>query len=69
MHAKVEYAFYIVLKEFHSSYWCSISILLQGDGGSPLICPLRDQPGRYVQAGIVAWGIGKRRCLLKQFNS
>ncbi|XP_014361308.2 phenoloxidase-activating factor 2-like [Papilio machaon] len=27
-----------------------------GDGGSPLVCPL--QTDRYVQAGIVAWGIG-----------
>ncbi|XP_013164489.1 PREDICTED: trypsin-3-like isoform X1 [Papilio xuthus] len=27
-----------------------------GDGGSPLVCPV--QTDRYVQAGIVAWGIG-----------
>ena len=32
--------------------------LLQGDGGGPLVCPLRDNPSRYIQAGIVAWGIG-----------
>lgn len=30
----------------------------QGDGGSPLVCPLRNDPKRYVQAGIVAWGLG-----------
>ncbi|KAK7073778.1 hypothetical protein SK128_024245 [Halocaridina rubra] len=29
-----------------------------GDGGSPLICPRKNDPGHYVQAGIVAWGIG-----------
>ncbi|XP_013146538.1 PREDICTED: trypsin-3-like [Papilio polytes] len=27
-----------------------------GDGGSPLVCPV--QTDRYVQTGIVAWGIG-----------
>ncbi|KAF7991450.1 hypothetical protein HCN44_008762 [Aphidius gifuensis] len=30
----------------------------KGDGGSPLVCPLRNNPSRYVQAGAVAWGIG-----------
>ncbi|XP_046748894.1 phenoloxidase-activating factor 2 isoform X2 [Diprion similis] len=30
----------------------------KGDGGSPLVCPLKSDPTRYVQAGIVAWGIG-----------
>ncbi|XP_055590573.1 phenoloxidase-activating factor 2-like, partial [Uranotaenia lowii] len=29
-----------------------------GDGGSPLVCPIPDQPNRYYQAGIVAWGVG-----------
>ncbi|CAG9853718.1 unnamed protein product [Phyllotreta striolata] len=29
-----------------------------GDGGSPLVCPDPDNPSRYMQAGIVAWGIG-----------
>ncbi|CAH0559487.1 unnamed protein product [Brassicogethes aeneus] len=29
-----------------------------GDGGSPLVCPDPQNPRRYVQAGIVAWGIG-----------
>ncbi|XP_053981285.1 phenoloxidase-activating factor 2 isoform X2 [Hylaeus volcanicus] len=30
----------------------------KGDGGSPLVCPSRNDPSKYVQAGIVAWGIG-----------
>jgi len=30
----------------------------KGDGGSPLVCPSKTFPNRYVQAGIVAWGIG-----------
>jgi len=31
----------------------------KGDGGGPLVCPIKNDPeGRYVQVGIVAWGIG-----------
>jgi len=30
----------------------------KGDGGSPLVCPSKNNPDTYVQAGIVAWGIG-----------
>merc|ERR1711892_1629476 len=30
----------------------------KGDGGSPLVCPSKYSPNTYVQAGIVAWGIG-----------
>jgi len=30
----------------------------KGDGGSPLVCPSTSDPNTYVQAGIVAWGIG-----------
>merc|ERR1712244_12052 len=30
----------------------------KGDGGSPLVCPSKSDPNTYVQAGIVAWGIG-----------
>jgi len=29
-----------------------------GDGGSPLACEDPTQPGRYVQMGIVSWGLG-----------
>merc|ERR1712241_260654 len=30
----------------------------KGDGGSPLVCPSLSDPNTYIQAGIVAWGIG-----------
>jgi len=30
----------------------------KGDGGSPLVCPSKFSPTSYVQAGVVAWGIG-----------
>jgi secreted trypsin-like serine protease len=30
----------------------------KGDGGSPLVCPSKYVPNTYIQAGIVAWGIG-----------
>jgi len=31
----------------------------KGDGGSPLVCPVPGtRPSRYVQVGMVAWGIG-----------
>merc|ERR1712130_862692 len=30
----------------------------KGDGGSPLVCHSKFDPTSYVQAGIVAWGIG-----------
>uniref|UniRef100_A0A8D8PUJ8 Phenoloxidase-activating factor 2 n=2 Tax=Cacopsylla melanoneura TaxID=428564 RepID=A0A8D8PUJ8_9HEMI len=30
----------------------------KGDGGSPLACPIHGGRGHYMQAGIVAWGIG-----------
>ncbi|CAH1992408.1 unnamed protein product [Acanthoscelides obtectus] len=29
----------------------------KGDGGSPLVCPIRERPGKYQQAGIVSWGL------------
>lgn len=35
-----------------------ICIPLQGDGGGPLICPSSTDSNRYVQVGIVSWGIG-----------
>merc|ERR1712240_28593 len=30
----------------------------KGDGGSPLVCSSKYDPFTYVQAGVVAWGIG-----------
>merc|ERR1712088_958788 len=30
----------------------------KGDGGSSLVCPSQEDPDIYIQAGIVAWGIG-----------
>ncbi|XP_016940780.3 phenoloxidase-activating factor 2 [Drosophila suzukii] len=29
----------------------------KGDGGSPLVCPIKGQKNRFVLAGIVAWGV------------
>lgn len=31
---------------------------MQGDGGSPLVCPIEGRENQYEQAGIVSWGIG-----------
>ena len=39
-------------------YWLNLCINFQGDGGSPLVCPMRKNPLQYVQVGIVSWGIG-----------
>lgn len=33
-------------------------LVFQGDGGGPLVCQDANDPTRYQQAGIVAWGIG-----------
>ncbi|KAI4458064.1 serine protease-related [Holotrichia oblita] len=30
----------------------------EGDGGSPLVCPISGNKDRYQQIGIVSWGIG-----------
>uniref|UniRef100_A0A6P7H8F5 Phenoloxidase-activating factor 2-like n=1 Tax=Diabrotica virgifera virgifera TaxID=50390 RepID=A0A6P7H8F5_DIAVI len=29
----------------------------KGDGGSPLVCPIPNEPNRFFQMGIVSWGI------------
>ena len=51
-----------------------VFVFYQGDGGSPLVCPipiekdkyfdpdLSMKPQHYVQVGIVSWGIG---CAIK----
>lgn len=48
--------------DLHESFICaggeSGKDTCKGDGGSPLVCPVTNNPGRYMQAGIVAWGIG-----------
>ncbi|KAJ8708467.1 hypothetical protein PYW07_010592 [Mythimna separata] len=46
----------------HSSFMCAGGELgkdtCTGDGGAPLSCPIEYEKDRYVQSGIVAWGIG-----------
>ncbi|RZC38257.1 Trypsin domain containing protein [Asbolus verrucosus] len=46
----------------HESFICAGGRIGQdsckGDGGSPLICPLLEESDRFVQIGIVSWGIG-----------
>lgn len=32
--------------------------ITQGDGGSPMVCPITDIDGQYYLAGLVGWGIG-----------
>ncbi|XP_025207828.1 phenoloxidase-activating factor 2 [Melanaphis sacchari] len=48
--------------KLHESFICAGGEIgkdtCQGDGGSPLVCPLDNNPEQYHQAGIVAWGIG-----------
>ncbi|XP_047036627.1 phenoloxidase-activating factor 2-like [Helicoverpa zea] len=46
----------------HSSFMCAggepDKDSCTGDGGSPLSCPIEYSKDRYVQGGIVSWGIG-----------
>ncbi|XP_063222439.1 phenoloxidase-activating factor 2-like [Bacillus rossius redtenbacheri] len=47
----------------HRSFLCSGGRAgkdtCKGDGGGPLVCPLKaSEPPRYVQVGVVSWGIG-----------
>merc|ERR1711915_567882 len=48
--------------KLHPSFICAGGIpgkdTCKGDGGSPLVCPSKYDPNTYVQAGIVAWGVG-----------
>ena len=48
--------------KLHDSFLCAGGVAgkdtCKGDGGSPLVCPSKYDPNTYVQAGIVAWGIG-----------
>merc|ERR1712172_263052 len=48
--------------KLHDSFLCAGGVAgkdtCKGDGGSPLVCPSKYDPNTYVQADIVAWGIG-----------
>ncbi|XP_072943311.1 phenoloxidase-activating factor 2-like isoform X2 [Epargyreus clarus] len=47
--------------ELHTSFMCAgggNQDTCKGDGGSPLVCPIEGEKDRYMQSGIVAWGIG-----------
>ncbi|KAJ8951771.1 hypothetical protein NQ314_007645 [Rhamnusium bicolor] len=48
--------------ELHRSFMCAGGEkgkdTCKGDGGSPLVCPIKGEEDRYYHAGIVAWGIG-----------
>merc|ERR1712145_794 len=48
--------------KLHDSFICAGGVngkdTCKGDGGSPLVCPSKYDPDTYVQAGMVAWGIG-----------
>lgn len=35
-----------------------ISPCTQGDGGGPLFCAAKGEHKKYIQVGIVSWGIG-----------
>nr|CAH7753380.1 unnamed protein product [Callosobruchus chinensis] len=49
------------LFRLHRSFMCAggqaNKDTCKGDGGSPLVCPIRGRPDRYQQAGIVSWGL------------
>ena len=46
----------------HRTFTCAGGVegvdVCRGDGGSPYVCPSKEDPTKYVQVGIVAWGIG-----------
>ncbi|XP_044761124.1 phenoloxidase-activating factor 2-like isoform X2 [Coccinella septempunctata] len=50
------------LFKLHNSFTCAGGEAgkdtCTGDGGSPLVCPDQDNPRRYIQSGIVSWGVG-----------
>nr|WNS59069.1 serine protease-like protein 1 [Antheraea pernyi] len=47
--------------QLHSTFMCASGKpgkdTCKGDGGSPLVCPIQFEKDRYVQNGIVSWGI------------
>ncbi|XP_013146563.1 PREDICTED: serine protease 44 isoform X1 [Papilio polytes] len=48
--------------ELHTSFMCAGGEpgkdTCKGDGGAPLSCPIQYETDRYMQSGIVAWGVG-----------
>ncbi|XP_055856315.1 phenoloxidase-activating factor 2-like [Episyrphus balteatus] len=50
------------LFKLHSSFMCAGGEIgkdtCKGNGGSPLVCPMANNPDRYYQVGVVSWGIG-----------
>ncbi|XP_050420468.1 phenoloxidase-activating factor 2-like isoform X2 [Adelges cooleyi] len=48
--------------ELHESFICAGGEdgkdTCDGDGGSPLMCPIPEYPDKFHQSGIVSWGIG-----------
>ena len=48
---------YIIIKSTIQlqQFWYMLNILLQGDGGGPLVC---EQEGQWYQVGVVSFGIG-----------
>jgi len=47
--------------KLHPSFICAGGAdkdTCKGDGGGPMVCPSKTDSNSYVQAGIVAWGIG-----------
>ncbi|KAK7582236.1 hypothetical protein V9T40_013681 [Parthenolecanium corni] len=45
----------------HPSFICAMgkpgTDTCKGDGGGPLVCPLRSNPNKYVQVGVIAGGL------------
>jgi len=53
----ISFSIYIIIKRTIQlrRFWYTLNILLQGDGGGPLVC---EQDGQWYQVGVVSFGIG-----------